>query len=235
LTPEDPGANCPNGGVKIEHGLDDNGDGVLDDIEVDGEAFLCNGADGEDGTDGEDGATSLVKLSAEPAGDNCANGGVRIEQGLDADGDGILGSGEVTETTFVCNGADGNDGEDAPATVFAVTTLAVGDADCANGGALVEFGGDDDASGTLETSEIDGSFALCNGGNGADGDPGDPGSDGLNSLIAVITLDVGDPACPNGGIAVSHGLDADDDGVLDPEEIEATTPVCNGADAEPTP
>lgn len=37
-----PGAECPFGGVRVEYGIDDNGNGVLDDAEVDGDSLLCN-------------------------------------------------------------------------------------------------------------------------------------------------------------------------------------------------
>ncbi|MFL2623782.1 MAG: hypothetical protein ACJ0P6_04710 [Flavobacteriaceae bacterium] len=93
------------------------------------------GADGQDGVDGQDGAVgatgptgpqgpagndgevavkTLINTSDEAAGDNCANGGVKIEVGEDTNADGILDNDEVDDslTRFVCNGQDGNDGED---------------------------------------------------------------------------------------------------------------------------
>jgi hypothetical protein len=56
-TPADPSA-CPAGGVTLELGPDEDGDGVLAAIEVVSRASVCNGLggkDGEDGADGEDG------------------------------------------------------------------------------------------------------------------------------------------------------------------------------------
>jgi hypothetical protein len=50
VTPEPPGANCPNGGVKVESSS--------------GTEYVCNGEDGEDGQDGAPG----------PAGQNGADG-----------------------------------------------------------------------------------------------------------------------------------------------------------------
>ena len=44
---EAPGANCPNGGIKIESGPDLNGDGVLDGDEVAQVQYVCSGANGE--------------------------------------------------------------------------------------------------------------------------------------------------------------------------------------------
>lgn len=48
LTPELPGANCPNGGTAITSGLDDNNDGILQAQEIDSTAFVCNGVNGQD-------------------------------------------------------------------------------------------------------------------------------------------------------------------------------------------
>ena len=50
------GSNCPDGGVQIDVGVDDNDNGVLDSSEIDQTTYICNGADGNDGADGADGA-----------------------------------------------------------------------------------------------------------------------------------------------------------------------------------
>jgi hypothetical protein len=67
-----------------------------------------NGADGKDGVNGEAGVpgkSSLLRSSHELAGDNCAYAGVRVESGLDQNGDGSLSDDEVNaaQTQFVCN------------------------------------------------------------------------------------------------------------------------------------
>jgi hypothetical protein len=81
--------------------------------------YACNGTNGKDGSNGSNGTNgfnSLTKTTSEPAGANCANGGQKIETGLDdGDGggtanDGILQSGEVDSTSYVCNGANGTNG-----------------------------------------------------------------------------------------------------------------------------
>ena len=48
-------SDCPNGGVTILSGIDDNGDGILQDGEEDSAFHACDGADGQDGADGADG------------------------------------------------------------------------------------------------------------------------------------------------------------------------------------
>jgi hypothetical protein len=63
---------------------------------------------GEQGETGE-GLNSLIKTSDEEAGDNCENGGIKIETGLDTNDNGELDEDEVDEslTKYLCNGNDG--------------------------------------------------------------------------------------------------------------------------------
>lgn len=98
---EPAGTNCAAGGIKIQVGVDTNGNGVLDSAEVNASQtrFVCNGASGN----------SLVKTSPEPVGTNCPSGGLRIDTGIDANGNGVLDPSEViaAQTTYVCNGTSG--------------------------------------------------------------------------------------------------------------------------------
>jgi len=70
------------------------------------------GEQGPAGQDGEVAIKTLINTSDEAAGNNCANGGVKIEVGEDANADGILDTDEVDDslTRYVCNGSDGEDG-----------------------------------------------------------------------------------------------------------------------------
>jgi len=72
------------------------------------------GGDGNNGKDGVAGLNTLIKVSDEPSGGNCKNGGKKIETGFDANADGNLDEDEIMEnsTTYVCNGNDGIDGND---------------------------------------------------------------------------------------------------------------------------
>jgi len=72
------------------------------------------GEQGPAGVDGEVAIKTLINTSDEAAGDNCANGGVKIEVGEDANADGILDTDEIDDslTRYVCNGEDGEDGAD---------------------------------------------------------------------------------------------------------------------------
>ena len=65
-----------------------------------------NGTNGTNGLDGSNGLNSLVKQTSLAVGhDNCRNGGVQIDSGLDANADGELASEEVTATEYVCTPA----------------------------------------------------------------------------------------------------------------------------------
>ena len=75
------------------------------------------GPQGEQGPAGENGEVAiktLINTNDEAAGDNCTNGGVKIEVGEDANANGILDTDEVDDalTRYVCNGTDGEDGLD---------------------------------------------------------------------------------------------------------------------------
>ncbi|HIE66306.1 MAG TPA: hypothetical protein EYQ01_10975, partial [Nitrospira sp.] len=94
-----PDIDCPTGGILVETGIDENGNGFLDAAEVDQSEKLCNGATGATG------AQALLLLSDEPIGPNCSFGGVRIDSGLDSNINNTLDPSEITETKFVCTPA----------------------------------------------------------------------------------------------------------------------------------
>ena len=92
------------------------------------------GADGQDGVDGQDGAVgatgptgpsgpagpagpqgipgadggeslqNLIQTSVVESGEDCTNGGVLIESGIDTNGNATLDPSEVTNSEYVCNG-----------------------------------------------------------------------------------------------------------------------------------
>lgn len=121
-----PSLDCPNGGLSIAVGLDDDHDGELDSEEVDKTSVVCNGADGQpgtngtngtngtdgtdgtNGTNGTDGKNALIKLVPEPAGSNCYNGGTKIIVGHDLNSNGNLDANEIEDTEYACNGANGH-------------------------------------------------------------------------------------------------------------------------------
>ena len=144
-------------------------------------------------------SSGLVALTnAEPAGENCAGGGVKLRFGLDANGNARLDEDEVdsTLTQYVCNGIAGANGMNGmnglagadgtmgtmgtvgpagpagaagPATVSINTPEAPG-ANCRYGGVQVQFGPDVDGDLVLDPGEINPALTrfICNGTAGVD-------------------------------------------------------------------
>jgi hypothetical protein len=149
---EPPGAHCPNGGTLIRSGIDTNSNGALEDSEATSSAYTCNGSSG-----GET-SRALVKLDPEAAGSNCAQGGTRVSSGLDVNGSGTLESGEVTSTSYVCNGAPGSTG--GTQALVRLDPVPPG-ANCAQGGTAVKTGLDTNGNGALDSSEVTQTQYVC--------------------------------------------------------------------------
>ena len=172
---------------------------------------------------------SLLELTALRAGDpSCSHGGTQIDTGIDQDDDGELDVGEILQTEYACNGADGQDGADGVdghSSLIAVTSVAAGNDHCKGGGSRIESGLDLDGNDTLDSGEVTSTAYVCNGADGADGFDG---TDGASSLVSASTEPAG-AQCGAGGLRIDTGLDLSGEGTLDPAEIEATSYVCNGA------
>ena len=116
-TEESAGPNCDTGGTRIEVGIDTNNNNILDPDEIDTSLtrYICNG---------EVAIKTLINSTAEEPGDNCTNGGVKIEVGEDANFNGVLETDEINDslTRYVCNGNDGVDGQDGQDGVNSVGT-----------------------------------------------------------------------------------------------------------------
>lgn len=246
-----PGTPCPEGGIRIEGGLDQDRDGTLDPEEVEDTAYVCDqpaGASGarflvesapasaadceqggvvlESGLDddrdeilddievdftrvicaGRDGPSQRVEIEPEPPGSSCTAGGQRISEGVDANRDGALQPTEIASVSFVC---------DPVAGLVQTSTLGAGP-ECAGGGLRLERGLDADGDGTLSLTEVVDVAFLC------------AGPDGLARVTRTSTEAPGSN-CSSGGIRLETGRDADRDGILDNDEIESTSFVCDGA------
>ena len=109
----------------------------------------ADGADGQDGApgaDGADGMNAIIETMTEPAGTNCANGGVKIQVGIDTNSDGVLQPTEINpaQTQYVC---DGGSTVNTLLTSVTVPSLTLCDA----GGRIVSHGLDNgDNGGTAE-------------------------------------------------------------------------------------
>lgn len=65
----------------------------------------CSGDDGRNGSNGSNGSNGLTSLVAQTeigSGPDCAFGGIRVDSGIDANGDGTLDAGEISSTNFLC-------------------------------------------------------------------------------------------------------------------------------------
>lgn len=173
----------------------------------------CKGDKGELGPEGPNGKNSLTRTLVEAAGGNCATGGAKIESGIDANGNGTLDDGEVaaTQTRYICNGATGNN-------TLTKTTVEAAGGNCGTGGVKVEVGVDANKNGTLEAAEVASTQYICNGATGA------------QSLIRTTTEAAGGN-CGTGGVKFETGIDANKNGTLEDNEVDATKTkyVCNGA------
>ncbi len=210
-TNEPAGANCATGGKKIQVGLDDNNDNLLDAGEVDNTFYVCHGATGATGPQGPQGIQglqgiqgptgvtglkSLMTSTNESAGVNCATGGKRIQIGVDDNDNSALDAAEVDQTFYICNGAAGATGAQGPQGVQGVV-------------------GPQGPQGLT-------------GAAGATGPQGPQGITGLKSLVAS-NVEAAGVNCATGGRRIQVGVDDDNDNVLDPSEADQTFYVCNGA------
>jgi len=209
-----PTSECPDGGQLVLTGIDLDGNGVLDgQNEIGSSTAVCAGGAGEPGEQGLPGTNALLRTTEEPAGDNCNDGGLRIEVGADDDGDGSLSESEVDQTTFACDGAPGTAGRRTLSRVD--DTPPTG---CVGDGFTVEFGLDLNENGVLDDMEVQSSEALC---------------DGEVGVSQIVTTEV-EPAganCPVGGIRLDVGIDENQDGVLSEDELDRTEYVCDPVNA----
>ena len=179
------------------------------------------------GPAGEDGLKSLINTTDEPAGVNCANGGSRIEVGVDSNNNNILDLDEIDDslTRFVCDVQDGVDGEDGLKSLINTIDEPAG-VNCDNGGFKIEVGIDTNNNNILDPDEIDDSLTrfVC--------DVQD-GEVGLKSLINTIDEPAG-INCANGGSRIEIGIDSNNNNILDLDEIDdsLTRFVCDLQDGE---
>ncbi len=208
---------------------------------------------GPTGPRGDAGVVSLVRTTLELPGTNCTTGGVLVEVGVDANGDGVLSNAEVSaaNSRYVCNGAVGAQGAVGPvgpmglrgdAGIVSLTksTPVVAGTDCAAGGTKLEMGLDLDGDGALAASEVNAAFTrfVCNGvtgATGATGAQGPIGPQGLQGVQGLSTLarTTAEPAganCAAGGTKLEFGIDADSNGTLSAAEVNAalTRYLCDG-------
>jgi hypothetical protein len=194
-------ADCGAGGVVVRTGVDGDGDGVLDDSEVDHSTAVCNG------TDGTDGATSLINVDALAPGDECRFGGHVVRTGLDDDRDGDLAEAEVDAVGYVCESR----------TAIAATEPETSGTRCPAGGVRMRSGLDLDQDGALDDAEVTATSFLCN------------GEGSVKVAVRTRSARPGE-GCSGGGSALETGVDDNGDGTLSDSEVDSTSMICSGAD-----
>jgi hypothetical protein len=95
-------------------------------------------------------------------------------------------------------------------------------ANCADGGTAISAGLDTDGDGVLTPTEVNSVTYVCGVAEGSGV------AEVLGSLVATEEEPAGDN-CEFGGIAISSGIDDDDDGTLAASEIDNTAYVCTPA------
>ncbi len=148
-------AECPKGGSVVSSGVDDDGDGALDDAEIEGRQVVCqDGVPNEPGTPGTPGtpgeAALLSRTSPVPPGEACALGGAAVVAGRDDDGDGELDEAEIETTRYVCHAA----------TLTRMRAEPPGER-CAGGGIAFLVGRDGDGDGELDDGEVSSTEYEC--------------------------------------------------------------------------
>lgn len=168
-------------------------------------------------------------VTPEPASANCAQGGSKIDSGIDTNANGILDPEEVSNTSYVCDGARGPAGATGRNAMTNVSSEPAG-SNCASGGSRIQAGVDLNANSALDSNEVTSNSFVCNGVMGATGPTGPAGAtgaSGFNSLVKVTPVVAG-ANCIAGGNKIQAGLDTNRDGTLGSDEVTSTQYTCNG-------
>ncbi len=168
----EPGDECAEGGIVVHSGTDLDGDGTLDEDEIEESHVVCHGE-----TPAVVGDALIEVTELERGDESCPHGGLRIDVGSDDGsgggiaGDGALQPGEIDQTTYLCHSApmygiaqlDPPDGPEGTSTI-----------DLSGGGGLRDGGpggvfiaGSDEGAGlpgghvkVFRTGEVDASFSV---------------------------------------------------------------------------
>jgi hypothetical protein len=119
----------------------------------------------------------------------------------------------VVYLVISCKGDDGAIGPSGLNSIIKTTNEAAG-SNCQFGGLKIESGLDKNLNSLLDSDEILKTDFVCT-------------LAGKNSLVNVVNEPIG-TNCSNAGIKIESGLDDNQDGILNPEEIKIIRYICNG-------
>jgi len=126
----------------------------------------------------------------------------------------IQDSSDSPGNTSVNSPGDSTLNQNLATTIMQKTSIAPGEA-CESGGVEIHSGVDSNGNGRLEQSEIIETQTVCH------------GSSGYNSLVTITDEPVG-INCVDGGKTLAVGQDTNRNTVLDDDEVENRSYVCNG-------
>jgi hypothetical protein len=154
----------------------------------------------------------------------CQNGGLLITVWADGDANQAWDQSETQSTQRLCHGSDGDDGQDGQdgldAYELLVNTQDAPQESCPAtvGGKEVLLGRDVNENGVLDDSEIEHSYATCNGDSGADG------NDGQSSVLNITSFS--SPQCNGVYVRLANGHDLNNDSTLSLEETLGSRFIC---------
>ena len=154
----------------------------------------------------------------------CENGGLLIQVWADHDGNGQWSQPETHSSQRLCHGTDGTDGADGidglDAYELLMDSTEAGSEMCDSdvGGTEVFIGRDVNQNGVLDDSEIEHSYATCNGEDGSDG------QDGTSSIVNITSYS--SPSCNGVYVRLANGFDYDGDDTLSTDETLGARYIC---------
>lgn len=163
----------------------------------------------------DDGPRRIKDTQVEPPGPNCEFGGHVVLSGIDANEDGKLSASEIDKKEYQCN-ADPGGSNTGTERLNKEYNEPPGE-NCEFGGIVKVTGIDKNEDGELSNSEIDGRTYVC--------DTDTPVSDAIRLNDAIP--EPASPNCPYSGTALRTGLDENDDGVLQADEVDGISYICN--------
>jgi len=152
----------------------DDTNGRLYYVEADGGFQVCKTSGWEgieiSGANGTNGLKALISSTSEPSGNNCANGGIQIEIGVDDNDNEVLEASEIDQTQYICNGNSSSNTMPVSSsnnTMLTSVTPPGSNLSCDAGGRVISHGLDNGdgggvyANGVLELGEVDTSTTFC--------------------------------------------------------------------------
>lgn len=194
-------AGCPNGGIEVSTGFDNNANGALDENEITDTQALCHGTPGN---------LWQIEASSVEASQECPAGGKKLSIGLDGNSDSQLTNDEITQVQFLCNGLTGS------SSLIDLLDESAGE-NCSAGGQQIIVGLDANSNGHIDEIEIQKRKYICHGAST---------TSSAGALLMDIADDISHDECTLGGKRFKLGHDANSNGILDANEVTSSDMLC---------